>query len=244
MKTKIIISAIFLAMFATNALAQNANEILKNADNVLNAAKDMESVNQMTIIGKSGTKSVRTMQVFQKGSEKRLVKFLSPADQKGIAFLSLPNNNQMLYLPAFNKIRRIASHVKNTRFAGTDFSYEDLEAKRYSDSWNAELKTKNDNEYILTLTQKDKVESEYSKMEISVRAKDYFPYKVVYFDKKGNSIKQMTVNETIVQNGVLTAKEYEMKDLKAGSLTKITLQKVEINKGLSDDLFTERNMTK
>lgn len=244
MKTKIIFSAIFLAMFATNALAQNANEILKNADNVLNAAKDMESVNQMTIIGKSGTKSVRTMQVFQKGSEKRLVKFLSPADQKGIAFLSLPNNNQMLYLPAFNKIRRIASHVKNTRFAGTDFSYEDLEAKRYSDSWNAELKTKNDNEYILTLTQKDKVESEYSKMEISVRAKDYFPYKVVYFDKKGNSIKQMTVNETIVQNGVLTAKEYEMKDLKAGSLTKITLQKVEINKGLSDDLFTERNMTK
>ena len=108
------------------------------------------------------------MQVFQKGTDKRLVRFLSPADQKGIAFLSLPNDNQILYLPAFGKTRRIASHVKNTRFAGTDYTYEDLEAKRYADKWDAELKSRSAGEYTLSLTPKKGVKTDYAKMDIRI----------------------------------------------------------------------------
>jgi hypothetical protein len=56
----------------------------------------------------------------------------SPASEAGIAFLSLPDDLMYLYMPAFGRERRIASHVKNQSFAGTDFSYEDMEAREYA----------------------------------------------------------------------------------------------------------------
>ena len=84
-------------------------------------------------------KKKREMSMLQKGSEKRFVKFLSPTAQAGIAFLSLPDDVMYIYLPALKKVRRIASHVKNTKFAGTDFTYEDMEAARYSDKYIPEF---------------------------------------------------------------------------------------------------------
>ncbi|NIR52116.1 outer membrane lipoprotein-sorting protein, partial [candidate division KSB1 bacterium] len=77
----------------------------------------------MTLTEADGDQAVRRMEIYQKESEKRLVRFLAPADQRGISFLSLPDEIKYLYLPAFRRVRRIASHMENQKFAGTDFSY-------------------------------------------------------------------------------------------------------------------------
>lgn len=241
------LSFFFMAAFLLSysaASAQNATTILEKADSVLNAPKDVTATSTMTITAKNGSRSVRTMQVFQKGTDKRLVRFLSPADQKGIAFLSLPNDNQILYLPAFGKTRRIASHVKNTRFAGTDYTYEDLEAKRYADKWDAELKSRSAGEYTLSLTPKKGVKTDYAKMDIRIKADTYFPVEVVFYNEKGVASKRMTVSEISNHKGFLIAKTSEMKDLSGGSSTQTHLQHVELNTGLKDDVFTERNLMK
>lgn len=243
LKTMILL-ATFIVLSDSSVFAQNATEILQKADNVLNAAKDVTATSTMTIVGKSGNRSTRTMQVFQKGTDKRLVRFLAPADQKGIAFLSLPNDNQMLYLPAFGKTRRIASHVKNTRFAGTDFTYEDIESQCYTDKWDAVLKSKTEDEYILALTPKKETKTEYGKMEIYIKSDNFFPTKTLFFNKKGAVIKQLTVSKIKNQEGFLLAQESEMKDLVAGTATQVKLNDVKINTGLKDDLFTERNLTR
>ncbi len=131
-----------------------ALQILTNLDDVMNAPKDQTLKQKVVLIDRKGNEKERVMQIYQKGDDKRMAKFLSPADQKGIAFLSLPNDVIYLYLPAFKKVRRIATHVKNTKFAGTDFTYEDMEAKRYSEKWIPELiKAENDN-YELELKPK------------------------------------------------------------------------------------------
>ena len=87
----------------------------------------------------------------QKGPDMRIFKFTSPSSQAGLAFLSLPGNIMYLYLPAFGKERRIASHVKNQGFAGTDFSYGDMESKTYSESYNASLVENRSGEYLIDL---------------------------------------------------------------------------------------------
>jgi len=61
-----------------------------------------------------------------------MFRFTAPASQAGIAFLSLPNDVMYMYLPAFGKERRIASSAKNQNFAGTDFSYDDMESVPFS----------------------------------------------------------------------------------------------------------------
>lgn len=233
-----------ISIFA-NLSAQNAVRILQKTDSVINAPIDVKATSVMTIFSKSGEEqSHRTMQVFQKGAEKRLVRFLSPADQKGIAFLSLPDNNQILYLPAFGKTRRIASHIKNTRFAGTDYTYEDLEAKRYADDWHAILKEDTREEYVLSLTPKKGCKTNYSRMDIRILKSSYFPIEIIFYNKKGVKSKCMKVLEVGNHKGFVIAKISEMKDLVGGTSTRTQLQEIDINIGIPDELFTERNLLK
>ena len=131
---------LMVTLASTQLYAQNlsALDILKKADAVVNAPQDMHQFSRMILIDKDGDEKVRNSEMYQMGDEKRLVRFLSPADQKGIGFLSLPDDVMYLYLPAFHKIRRIASHVKNENFAGTDFSYDDMSSFQYAEEYDPE----------------------------------------------------------------------------------------------------------
>jgi len=120
-----LVSAIVLFTVLVNTSAQNANEVLQKVDEVLYSAKDQQNKVSIILIDKNGKESKREADVIQKGNDMRLFRFTVPSSQAGIAFLSLPNDIMYLYLPAFGKERRIASHVKNQNFAGTDFSYDD-----------------------------------------------------------------------------------------------------------------------
>ena len=166
-----------------------ADQILKKLDDVMNAPRDQKMKQKVELIDKRGNSKIRVLQVSQKGSDRRMAKFLSPADQKGIAFLSLPNDVIYLYLPAFKKVRRIATHVKNTKFAGTDFTYEDMEAKRYADKWIPELLKTEANHYIIQIKPKKGVRTDYSKIKLQVRKDNFYPVKVEFFNKGGRLFK-------------------------------------------------------
>lgn len=244
---------IFLTPFLSAALvittslettAQDAAAILQKVDNIVNAPQDQLLSTTLTIFDKSSKESIRTMTVKQKGSDKRLVKFLTPADQKGIGFLSLPNDNLTVYLPAFGKTRKIASSVKNTKFAGTDFSYEDMEAKRYSSKWVPTL-SKTENGYsILELTPKPGTVTDYSKLVMYVRTSDNYPVKIEHFDKSGKLYKVLTDNNIVKIGGYLIAKELVMEDKKNGTKTKMTINSAKFDNGFSDDIFSERELIK
>lgn len=243
-KSMSILLVLVLIVPAMQLRAQDAATILKNVDNVLNAPKDQDIQTTITITDKSGKQSVRTMSMIQKGSDKRLVKFLSPADQKGIGFLSLPGDNLTLYLPAFGKTRKIASSVKNTKFAGTDFSYEDMEAKRYSDKWIPKLSATAGGNYTLELTPRSGVSTDYSKLVMTVRTADNYPIRIDHYDKSGKLYKVLTDNRVEKVGKYLIAKELVMEDKRTGSKTKMTITSVKFDTGLTDDRFTERELIK
>ena len=62
--------------------------------------------------------------------EKRILKFLAPADIKGTGFLiydyDTKEDNLWIYLPAVGKTRRIASTESNNSFMGSEFRNSDL----------------------------------------------------------------------------------------------------------------------
>lgn len=241
-KNILMLAAAFIIPAAT--FAQDAATILNKTDNILNAPKDQTLMTQIIITDKSGKTSTREMSLLQKGSDKRLVKFLSPADQKGIGFLSLPGDNLTLWLPAFGKTRKIASNVKNTRFAGTDFSYEDMEAKKYSQKWNPKLISSAGDTYVLELTPKSGIVSEYSKMIMTVRKSDSYPIKIDHYNKAGKLCKTMTTGKIEKSGAYTMAKEMTMTDVLAGTKTKMVITSMKFDTGLSDDKFTERELMK
>jgi outer membrane lipoprotein-sorting protein len=241
----LMITGLFFMATLNNSYAQlTAAQILAKVDNNLNSPKDQTMMTTITLIDKAGKTSTRTMSLYQKGSDKRLVKFLTPADQKGIGFLSLPNDNLTIYLPAFGKTRKIASSVKNTKFAGTDYSYEDMEAKNYSANWTPKLLKTDGGNYVLELTPKSGVVTDYSKLIMYARTSDCYCVKIEHYDKSGKLYKTIAASKIEKVGKYTIAKETLLTDNKTGSKTKMNITSITYDTGLTDDKFTERELMK
>ncbi len=226
------------------AAALDANEVLMRVDDVLNAPQDQTQDVELALIEQDGTTRSRTLRMWQKGDDTRTVKFLAPADVRNIAFLSLPDDVMYLYLPAFEKVRRIASHVKNQRFAGTDFTYDDMGTIKYAEDYDARFGEGTEDAFLLVLTPKEGTDKDYGRLEMSVLRETFYPTRVQYYDRGDNLWKVMERRELSQVEGYWTASEIEMNDLKAEHRTIMTLSNITFDEGLSDDLFTQRFLTR
>ena len=218
----------------------SASDILTRVDDVINAPRDREARIKVIIIDKKGKEEVREMVNSQKGSDRRLVRFIAPAEHRGISFLSLPNEVMYLYLPAYGRTRRIASHVKNTKFAGTDFTYEDMEAVRYSEKWNPELLRQEEGAYVLELKPKEGTKTQYSRMVMWVRADIFYPTKAELYDRADRLYKILSLDKIDKVGPYWISREMIMEDLKERRKTMLRLEEVKFDSGLADEIFTER----
>jgi outer membrane lipoprotein-sorting protein len=236
-------SVVFTVLVLTGNLlsahAQDANSILKNMDNVLYAPEDMTGTNTIILINKNGKQETREAIIKQKGTDKRIMRFTSPASQAGIAVLALPDDVMYLYLPAYGKERRISSSVKNQNFAGTDFSYDDMEPIPYSDKYTPKLINKEGDIFVLEL--KPKGQSDYSKIIVNINKTHYYPELMEYYDRGNTKIK--VAKYTFKKVGdYWNATEIEMTNLKKNHKTKMQMTNVKYDTGLTDDDFTVRKL--
>ena len=238
-KFSVLVSALFL-LFGLNANAQDANTILSKMDDVMYSPKDMTGNNKIILIDKNGKEKTREATMIQKGTDKRLFRFTAPSSQAGIATLSLPDDVMYMYLPAFGKERRISSSVKSQKFAGTDFAYDDMEAKLYSEKYTPKLIKTEADVYVLELTPKSK-KSAYSKLMVNIHKTDYYPTYMEYYDKGNHKIKEATYQFEKIGE-YWNAKEIEMTDLKKNHVTKMIMSDVKYDTGLTDDDFTVRKL--
>lgn len=235
----IVITALISVGYIFSASAQDANTILKKMDNVMYAPKDMIANNKIILIDKNGKQESREAWVKQKGTDKRIMRFTAPASQAGIAVLALPNNVMYLYLPAFGKERRISSSVKNQNFAGTDFSYDDMEPKPFAEKYTPKLLKTEGNVFVVELT--PKAGSDYSKIIVNINKTNYYPEKMEYYNKGNVKVKVATYSFKKVGN-YWNATEIEMQDLKKNHKTKMQMSDVKYDNGLSDNEFTVRKL--
>ncbi len=238
MKTKHLLLVLITFLLVMPLGAQTADQILDKVDQLTSAPKDAKQTIRMVLTDRNGREQVRNAIIWQKGKDKRLIKFTSPASYKGISFLSLPNDVMYVYMPAYGKERRIASSVRNQKFAGTDLTYEDLQAKSYKDKYNARLLKKDANQFVLELTSKER--SQYSKVILTVN-KNYLPVKAEFFNRGNQKVKELTFN--FVKSGnYWYAKVITAKDLKTKHSTRMEVISTQFDTGLSDNIFSIRFM--
>jgi len=242
MKTAIQTRILILAVLAGGIMsvrAQDAGEIIQKMDKVLYAPKDMTGTSKIILIDKNGKQEIREADIKQKGTDMRITRFTSPASQAGIAVLALPDDVMYMYLPAFGKERRISSSVKNQNFAGTDFSYDDMEPKPYIEKYTPKLIDTEADAYVIELTPKGR--SDYSRLVVKVNKTNYYPELMEYYDSGNTKIKE--ANYTFKKVGKYwNAAEIEMKNLKKGHTTRMQSSDVAYDTGLSDDEFTVRKL--
>uniref|UniRef100_A0A7C4Y4L5 Outer membrane lipoprotein-sorting protein n=1 Tax=candidate division WOR-3 bacterium TaxID=2052148 RepID=A0A7C4Y4L5_UNCW3 len=239
-----IFTILFFLPFTLISEEVKADYIIKKVDEVVNAPKDQKMKMKLIVIDKDGNEREKLIEIFQKGTDKRIGRFLLPEDQKGIGFLSLPNGVFYVYLPAMKKTQLIASQSKGGKFAGTDFTYEDLESKRYSDYWDGEIIKEDDENWYLKMTPKKNYRSIYGYVITKVEKEKFFPVKLEYYDKGGNLIKTLERFKIEKVKGYLVSKESIMKDLKSGNTTKMILMDVDFDAGISDNIFNPERLGK
>ncbi|MDD3803514.1 MAG: outer membrane lipoprotein-sorting protein [bacterium] len=218
---------------------ENVSELLKRIDSVSNSPKDQKMSMKLILIDKDNSESEREIVMMQKGADKRVGKFLSPKDQKGIGFLSLPGNVLHIYLPAYKKVKNIASHAKNGSFAGTDFTYEDMEMTEFSKNYEGKILSENDSIYVIELIPEKKSETSYSKIVITVPKETYFPVMMEFYEKDKH-VKTLERKSIEKVKSYYVAREMTMTTLKSGHKTKMLLESVEYDTNISDDFFTDR----
>lgn len=249
---KIIFFTLCLAFLglgaAASAFGQSAEEILRKVDAAVSgteAPRDMEAVMTMTITSASGAVKTRRLRVWSQaaagGASRRLMKFLSPPDVRDIGFLSLSDDQMYLYLPEFRRIRRIASHNKSENFVGSDFSYEDLGASAFSDSYVPALAGEGEATWTLVLERKPGSDKLYKRIRLVVSKEALLPVRMEIHDNSGALVK---VEEQ--ENGRAGAYRVpvliRMKDAKSGSRTELAMSDIKVDQGLTDEVFTQRNL--
>lgn len=229
---------------ASSARALTGAEVLKKMDAAEYSAQDTEATVKLIMTDKGGARSERKMQMFQKGMKLRLVRFLEPADVKGIAFLDEGDDKMYLYLPALHKVRRIAGHVKNENFAGTDFAYQDLQAGEFSARVDAKSMTEDDAHYVVEAVPRPGTDSKYGKLILHIRKADFLFDKIEFFDESGAPWKLFTRDDFRAAGKYTQSYHILMKDQKSEHTTEMTVVELKVDTGMKDSFFSQRQLKK
>jgi len=241
-KVGVLLLVFVSLLFAPNLFALNGNEILKKVEDTMNAPRDRVVTEKMILIKADGSKKQRTIRFYQKGNKKRMVVFLSPAEVRGVGFLSLSKERMYLYLPAFRKVRRIASHIKGEDFMGTDFSYEDMAETEYTNNYTATLIEEDDNKYVLELKPRPGADVSYSKQVIWVDKNTFVSTRGEYYSRTGELIKLLKAEDIKQVDGYWFPMKMTMKTVKRGHQTILEVVEIKHDLGLADSFFSERSL--
>ncbi len=178
------------------------------------------------------------------GESKSVLRFTAPAEVKGVALLVVNHpdraSDQWMWTPAIERDRRIALQDRSTRFFGTDFSFEDLEERDVNQYDYALLGDDTADGVACWKIQsqpKEAKASQYTRSIVWIRKDNYA------FARIENFIKDQVVRRLVYSNienvqGIWSARQLEMSDLRRGSRTRLTLDKLQYNVPMKDDDFT------
>ncbi|MDY0096513.1 MAG: outer membrane lipoprotein-sorting protein [Candidatus Vecturithrix sp.] len=251
----------FMAGVATAQELLSAKEVQQKSIEATRV-DGLESLSTLLIINEHGEERVRKMavvsRVYDHGTlEKKLIRFLEPADVKDTGFLSYDYNekddDKWIYMPALRKTRRIISSENAKSFMGSEFSYADMSLPTVEDFTYAFLPDETVGEelcYVMEVIPKnDDIQEEYgfSKKIMSISKHDFVPRKAIYYDFFGDQEKIMEVNAVIEVDQ--QKHKYKMQEIlmtnvqdKRKSISRI--DQIQFNPGIPDEYFTTRYLEK
>ena len=170
-----------------------------------------EATIKMTLIDEKGGKREREIasatKLFDGGkTEKRVFRFLAPADVRGTGFLifdyEAKADDAWIYLPALRKTRRILSSQGAQSFMGSEFSYADLNTPVLDDYSYTLVKQEpcagGESCYVIDVVPKTKQTAAadgYSKRTYWNSKSKLVPLKVLHYAPGGKLLKEMIGSE-------------------------------------------------
>jgi hypothetical protein len=178
------------------------------------------------------------------GKSRVVLRFTAPAEVKGVALLVVNHpdraSDQWMWTPAIERDRRIALQDRSTRFFGTDFSFEDLEERDVDQYEYAMLGDETIDGaacWKIESVPKQRKSSQYTKSIVWIRRDNHAFARIESYIKDA-AVRRLDYSDIQNVQGIWTARRLEMTDLRRGSRTRLTLDKLQYNAPMSEDDFT------
>lgn len=201
-----LVSLVSLAL-APAALAQATSpeeqglQIARKVDASNDGFKAETSKMEMVLINAHGDRTTRklrsqTLEVDGEGDRSR-IEFEWPADVKGTRMLTWTHrkgdDDQWLFLPAINRVKRISAGNKSGSFMGSEFAYEDLssqEVDKYKHKLLGEEAVNGRKTWKIERTPLD-ARSGYSKLVTWIDQQYMSAIRIDFYDRKGELLKTL-----------------------------------------------------
>lgn len=244
-------------------LAPSAEDTL-NARDIMESVREAtqltgsEAVSTLTIIDNKGRERVRKIaqvsRLFDDGdTEKRLIRFLSPADVKGTGLLTFDyeekDDDLWLYMPALRKTRRIVTSEKAKNFMGSEFAYADMSPATLDDFTYKMLDEQEIDDttcWQIEMTPVDEDvadENGFSKRIVCIGQSDFVLRKATYYDLDGELHKVLTVSEIKEldpENHKYRPMLMMMENHQNGRKSIFKIDQIEFSPGVKEEYFTTR----
>ena len=181
---------------------------------------------------------------------KTLVKFQEPEDMRQTGYLMVVNadrsNDQWIYSPASQRVRRV--QLRGVGIMGTDYTFDDIGWKSIEDAdYNRLADDTIDGEptYVVEVTMKPFVDSEYRTMRTWLEKKHYVPLRTIYRDQNGVEMREMKADLATIQDfdGAWIATTSTMFNLREKTSTTIYVEALDPNVQLGEQLFSTFQLT-
>jgi hypothetical protein len=241
--------------FLTAAAQQPGAVEIMNKSRELSIATSLSATLELTITEKNGSERNRTISMttksFADGLEKRLVRFLEPADVRGTAMLIVDNRNtsdeMWIYLPALKKTRRIVTSDKGRSFMSSEFSNADMTSPAVSD-FNHKLLADplSDSQWKIESipVNEDKADEYGFSKKISYISKDkYEVMKMEFYNFDNELFRVIETKATFpMKDGRYMIKNMVASNLKSGRKSEILFKNIIEGGKVDDSVFTLQNL--
>ena len=191
---------------------------------------------------------VQVLEVADDG-DKSLFIFDEPRDVQGTAFLVHAHrdadDDQWLYLPALQRVKRISSANRSGSFMGSEFAYEDLTAQEVEKFTYRYLREEPCGDFTCTVTERTAVDgkSGYSRQVVWRDTDELRVWKMEYYDRKDEHLKTLTLSEYAQYlDRYWRASQMEMVNHLTGKSTLLTWSDYQFQTDLDDGDFTQTSL--
>jgi len=216
-------------------------KVIRLMDEAMTRATDQYFEQEVTTQepGKAPTKL--SMKVNIKGKSWRLIEFVAPGDIKGMKALVLSLTQMYVYLPAFHKVRRVASHARSQSFMGTALSQDDTSITTYGETYEGKLLSESKTSWTVEGTRRPGKDFPYAKMVFVISKQFHAPTEILYYNEKGTKLKTEKRSSYECVGNICAPVVIKMTDHTRGGIwTEIRSVVRKVNTGIPDSAFTPR----
>jgi len=243
-----------------HAEQRDAYDIMKKVDERYTGDTNLSNAT-LSIIDAKNRERTRQLKMFgfeRKEVEKSLIFFESPSDVKGTSYMAYDwedekkEDDTWLYLPALQKIKRVAASEESGKFMGSDFSYADINGLDFEDYDYEILEQSADVDghdcWVIRSTPKsiDIIrKTGYTGATSWVRKDIYMAVKAVIDVKKARKVKYFAAKDIEEIQGVWTAQTLQMvttRNNKRENSSVIKFFDIRYNQDIDEGLFDTQAM--